>query len=310
MSVNQHQQQKNRHILADRNAAEAARDRYGRSGNAAHQTGADGHSGHSPGRRRIRAAVIRRHVAAVSGRARRSVIEWNARSDFLEQIKKRRWEIFHGIRRIRRHRMREQIVDTLTHGTGFALAIAALVVLTVQAAITGGALRVAVCAIFGATLVILYAASTIYHALHHTRARRLFQRLDHISIFLLIAGSYTPFALINIGGAWGWSIFGIVWGIAIVGITLKAIIGERFEYLWVGMYLAMGWIAVIGLKPLMESIPGGGLALLVAGGGAYTAGVIFFAWEKLPFNHGIWHLFVLLGSLFHFIAAYQYVALA
>lgn len=212
------------------------------------------------------------------------------------------------LRPARRLKLREQIVDTLTHGAGFLLAIAALVFLTLRAAGSADPLRIVACVIFGVSLVLLYGASTLYHALHHTAARRVFQRMDHISIFFLIAGTYTPFCLILLPAAWGWSLFGVVWGIAIVGAALKAWIGERYELLWVGLYVAMGWIVVVGLKPLLASTPPGGLALLVAGGVAYTAGVLFFVWERLPYNHGVWHLFVMVGSVLHFIAAYQYVA--
>jgi hemolysin III len=212
------------------------------------------------------------------------------------------------LRPARRLKLREQIVDTITHGAGFLLAIAALVFLTLRASGSADALRIVACVIFGASLVLLYGASTLYHALHHTAARRVFQRMDHISIFFLIAGTYTPFCLILLPAAWGWSLFGVVWGIAIIGAGLKLWIGERYELLWVGLYVAMGWIVVVGLKPLLASTPPGGLALLVAGGVAYTAGVLFFVWERLPYNHGVWHLFVMAGSVFHFIAAYQYVA--
>ncbi len=212
------------------------------------------------------------------------------------------------LRPARRLKLREQIVDTLTHGAGFLLAIAALVFLTLRASGSADTLRIVACVIFGVSLVLLYGASTLYHALHHTAARRVFQRMDHISIFFLIAGTYTPFCLILLPAAWGWSLFGVVWGIAIIGAGLKLWIGERYELLWVGLYVAMGWIVVVGLKPLLASTPPGGLALLVAGGVAYTAGVLFFVWERLPYNHGVWHLFVMAGSVFHFVAAYQYVA--
>jgi hemolysin III len=212
------------------------------------------------------------------------------------------------LRPARRLKLREQIVDTITHGAGFLLAIAALVFLTLRASGSADPLRIVACVIFGVSLVLLYGASTLYHALHHTSARRVFQRMDHISIFFLIAGTYTPFCLMLLPAAWGWSLFGVVWGIAIIGAGLKLWIGERYELLWVGLYVAMGWIVVVGLKPLLASTPPGGLALLVAGGVAYTAGVAFFVWERLPYNHGVWHLFVMAGSVFHFVAAYQYVA--
>ncbi len=213
-----------------------------------------------------------------------------------------------GLSRARRLRLREQIVDTLTHGAGLGLAIAALVLLTIRAAGTAEPLRIVACSIFGATLVILYGASTIYHALHHTSSRSVFQRLDHISIFLLIAGTYTPFSLVLLPAAWGWSIFGVVWGIALIGSALKIWLGDRYELLWVALYVAMGWLVLVGLEPLLRSVPPGGLALLVAGGVAYTAGVAFFVWDRLPYNHGVWHLFVMAGSVLHFAAAYLYVA--
>ena len=212
------------------------------------------------------------------------------------------------LKRARLLRTREQLVDTLTHGAGFLLAIAALVFLTIRASGSHDVVRIVACSIFGVTLVILYGASTIYHALHHTASRSFFQRLDHISIFLLIAGSYTPFSLVLLPPAWGWSIFGVVWGIAITGSLLKIWLGDRYEMVWVALYVAMGWLVVIGLEPLLRSVPPGGLALLLAGGIAYTGGVAFFVWDRLPFNHGIWHIFVMAGSVFHFVAAYVYVA--
>ncbi|MEJ2368674.1 MAG: hemolysin III family protein [Acidobacteriota bacterium] len=197
----------------------------------------------------------------------------------------------------------EEIVNSVTHGVGLGLAITGLVVLVTLSALYSSPWAVVGSSIYGATLVILYSASTVYHSLKKGRAKRFFRILDHVSIYLLIAGTYTPLTLVNLRGAWGWTLFGVIWGLAFLGIFLKTTLGHRIRVLSPILYLIMGWLAVVALHPLMLTVPHPGLVLLFAGGAAYTAGVIFFALDtKVPYFHGIWHLFVLAGSVLHFFA--------
>ena len=201
-----------------------------------------------------------------------------------------------------RYTQREEIANSVTHGVGWFLSVCGLAILVTFAAITGGALRVTSCAVFGATLVLLYAASTLYHALPSERAKGIFRILDHSAIFLLIAGTYTPLSLVAVGGPWGWSLFGATWALAAFGILLNTIAHGRWRWLSITLYVTMGWLVVIAIRPLAEAVSPGVLALIVAGGLAYTAGLIFYYWRNLPYGHAVWHLFVLAGSLFHFLA--------
>ncbi|MFO7695385.1 MAG: hemolysin III family protein [Vicinamibacterales bacterium] len=201
----------------------------------------------------------------------------------------------------------EEVAHSVTHGIGLLAAVAGLVVLVILAAATGDPWRITSCAIYASTLVLLYAASTLYHALSATRARNVFRVLDHSAIFLLIAGTYTPFALVSLRGPWGWTLLGIVWSLAAVGVTAKVVFGTRWPIMSTVLYLAMGWTVVIALKPLLTHVPPGGIAWLVAGGLAYTGGVIFYAWTRLRYSHAIWHVFVLAGSVCHYIAVVFYV---
>ena len=203
----------------------------------------------------------------------------------------------------------EELAHSVTHGVGWMASLAGLIVLMVFAMRTGDPWRIGACADYAATLVLLYAASTLYHALSGTRARHVFQVLDHSAIFLLIAGTYTPFALVTLRGPWGWTIFAIVWTLAVAGVTLKAVFGPRWPILSTTIYIAMGWTAVIAVKPLMASVPPGAIAWLAAGGIAYTGGVTFYAWTRLRYSHAVWHLFVLAGSVCHYIAILRYIAL-
>jgi hemolysin III len=201
----------------------------------------------------------------------------------------------------------EEIANSVTHGAGLVASIAGLVLLVVAASRRGDAWIIASCAVYATTLVLLYAASTVYHALSATRAREVLQILDHSAIFLLIAGTYTPFALVNLRGPWGWTLMAIVWTLAALGITAKAVFGARWPIVSTVIYLAMGWTVVIAFKPLLLHVAPGGILWLVAGGLAYTGGVAFFAWDRLRYNHAVWHLFVLCGSACHFIAVRFYV---
>jgi hemolysin III len=186
------------------------------------------------------------------------------------------------------------------------MAVAALVIMIVVA--LGDPLRVVAASIFGATLVLLYGASTIYHAHSCPRMKPFLQIIDHACIYLLIAGSYTPLTLVTLRGAWGWTLFGIVWFLAIVGVAVKACMRGKRESWWsTALYLGMGWLAVIAIRPLLAALPPAGLAWLVAGGLCYSFGVFFFIREKMRFNHAIWHLFVIAGSACHVVATTVYM---
>jgi hemolysin III len=201
----------------------------------------------------------------------------------------------------------EERANALSHGAGALLAVAGLVVLARSAAARGTTRELVACCVFGATLVLLYACSTLYHSLPHARARRLLRVLDHSAIFLLIAGTYTPFTLVSLHGAWGWSLFAFVWGLAIVGIGLRLVLPRRPTALFVTLYLAMGWCVVVAARPLAAAIPPPGLVLLAAGGLAYSGGVAFYLWHRLPYHHAIWHGFVLAGSALHYFAVLFYL---
>jgi hemolysin III len=197
---------------------------------------------------------------------------------------------------------REEIANAITHGIGACLAIAALVILTVFAAIKGTAWHVVSFSIFGATLVILYIASTLYHSLTHKKAKKLFRKFDHISIYLLIAGTYTPFCLAALQGWIGWTLFGIIWACAVLGTVLKSLRIGKLEMLSTLMYILMGWVVIIAIKPLYDAVSLSGFTFLLLGGVFYTAGTFFFIKDKIKYFHSIWHLFVLAGSTFHFFA--------
>jgi hemolysin III len=194
----------------------------------------------------------------------------------------------------------EEMASSLTHAFGAAASIFALILMVVRA---DGPLAVTSCVIFGSTLIILYLSSTIYHLVTGERIKEFLQLMDHSCIYLLIAGSYTPVTLLALGGGWGWSLFGVVWGLAIAGIIFKAVTHGRNDH-WIStaVYILMGWLVVIALRPLLNSIETAGFVMLAAGGLSYTLGVIFFVWEKMRFNHAIWHLFVMGGSACHVIA--------
>lgn len=201
----------------------------------------------------------------------------------------------------------EEIINSVTHGAGILLSIAALVLMVVFASLSGSAVHVVSCAIFGVTLILLYTASTLYHGIPYPRVKRILKIFDHCCIYLLIAGTYTPFLLVTLRGALGWTLFGVIWFLALLGVLFKLFFIHRFKIVSTIAYVLMGWIIILAIKPLMAALPAGGLIFLVAGGLAYSLGVIFYAWKKLPFNHAIWHLFVLAGSICHFFAVLFYV---
>lgn len=201
----------------------------------------------------------------------------------------------------------EEIANSVTHGVGFLLALAALVVMVVFAAMRGTAWHIVACSVYGSTLVLLFASSTLYHSLPWPRTKAVLKIIDHSAIYLLIAGTYTPFLLISMRGPWGWSLFGIIWGLALVGVVFKVFFAGRFKVFSTLVYIGMGWMAVVAIRPLYLGLPRGGLLWLVAGGVLYTAGTIFYLGRRIPFNHAIWHAFVLAGSLCHFLSVMLYV---
>jgi hemolysin III len=203
----------------------------------------------------------------------------------------------------------EEIANSLSHGLGFVAALASAPILVLTTAQTGRTLNVIGAAIFAVTMVMLYCASTIYHAVPHPRAKALLKKLDHGAIFLLIAGTYTPFTLGALSGPWGWTLLSVVWSLAVVGVTLKAFDRIEHPFASLGLYLLMGWLCLVALGPILERVPQQGLLLLGAGGFAYMAGVAFFATDsRLRYGHFIWHLFVLTGTGCHFFAVLGYAA--
>ncbi|MGH8746993.1 MAG: PAQR family membrane homeostasis protein TrhA [Burkholderiales bacterium] len=202
----------------------------------------------------------------------------------------------------------EEIANSVSHGLGLLAALAAFPVLVVVAQQRGSAAAVIGASVFAASAVLLYLSSTLFHALAAPRAKRVFQIFDHSAIYLLIAGTYTPFTLGVLRGPWGWTLFGLVWGFAAVGILLKAVGGARYTRLSTLVYLAMGWLILIAVNPAWHLVPKWGLAWLLAGGIAYTAGAAFFMAERIRYFHFVWHLFVVAGTACHFVAVLRYAA--
>ena len=201
----------------------------------------------------------------------------------------------------------EELANSISHGIGFALAIASLPVLMAFGPAGAGAINIVAACVFSATMMVLYGISTLYHAWPAGRAKEWLARCDHAAIYLFIAGSYTPFVLGVLRGGWGWSMFGVVWTMAVLGFTAK--LADRLRHpLWsTGLYVAMGWVAVVAAAPLVARMPGAGLAWLIAGGVSYTAGAVVFLFDsRLRYAHFVWHLFVLGGSACHFIAVLRY----
>lgn len=200
----------------------------------------------------------------------------------------------------------EEVAGAVTHGVGLVLSVVALIVMLEVSA--GDPLSLAGGVVFGVTLIFLYLSSTLYHSFSGLRVKSALQIIDHSAIYLLIAGTYTPIGLVTLRGPWGWSLLGVVWTMAVAGVIIKAGMRRNREH-WIStaLYLVMGWLVVVAAGPLIRAMPPAGLALLVAGGLCYTGGVAFFAWEKLRFNHAIWHVFVLAGSVCHALAVIYYV---
>lgn len=204
----------------------------------------------------------------------------------------------------------EEIANSITHGIGTALSVIGGIALIVFAALYGDAWRIVSFTIYSVTLVILYLASTLYHSVRDSKLKRIFKILDHACIYLLIAGTYTPFLLVSLRGPWGWTLLGVIWGLALVGVIFKTFSAQRFRRFLVLGYLLMGWLCVIAGRELILRVPAEGLFWLALGGLLYTVGVLFYAWRKLPYGHTIWHLFVLGGSICHYLAVLSLLAKA
>lgn len=202
----------------------------------------------------------------------------------------------------------EEIANCVSHAVGLFGALVATPFLVLAAARRGGSVAIVGASVFAGTVMVLYLASTLYHALPRNKAKRVFRLIDHSAIFLLIAGTYTPFTLGVLRGVWGWTIFGVVWGLAVLGVTLKCVAGIRYPRLSTLLYIGMGWLAVIAIRPLWHHVPVAGWLWLIAGGLAYTAGIAFYAAERVRYGHFVWHVFVLMGTACHFLAVLWYAA--
>jgi len=205
-----------------------------------------------------------------------------------------------------RYALAEEIASSLTHGLGIVLSIAGLATLVAFAALADDGWALAAGIVYGTTLILLFTASTLYHSIPHAGAKPVLRFLDHAAIFLLIAGTYTPFTLVTLRGPWGYALFAIVWTLAALGIALE-LKRVRNRLVMVALYLAMGWVGIIAIGPPLEKLPAGGLWLLFGGGVCYTLGVPFYLWRRLPYNHALWHVFVLAGSVLQFLAVLLYV---
>ncbi|WP_371188699.1 PAQR family membrane homeostasis protein TrhA [Thalassotalea maritima] len=198
----------------------------------------------------------------------------------------------------------EELVNSITHGVGALLSVAAL---TLMIIVANDAFEMTSAIVYGTSMVLLFLASTLYHAITHQPTKKVLKLVDHCAIYLLIAGTYTPFMLISIKGAWGYALLSVVWTLAVVGIGFKITFKQRFPKVSLTTYLAMGWLVIIAAPQMLANVATGGLILLASGGAAYTLGAVFYAFKRLPFNHAIWHVFVLAGSICHFLAIYLYV---
>lgn len=203
--------------------------------------------------------------------------------------------------------LREELWNALTHGLGAVAALAGGVMLVTLAAIYGDAWQIVGASVYAVTLVLLFVASTLYHSIHHHEVKRRLKTFDHCAIFLLIAGTYTPFTLVALRGGWGWSLFGVIWALAVAGVVFKLFFTGRYERTSLAIYIGMGWLVVLAAVPLVRALPAYTLVLLLCGGLAYTVGTVFYASKRIPYAHAIWHVFVLVGSICHFAAVYSHV---
>jgi hemolysin III len=205
-----------------------------------------------------------------------------------------------------RYTFGEELANRLTHGVGMVLSVVGALVLLNASALAGSS-AIAACAVYGATLIALYTISTLYHCATRTKTKRILRTLDHLAIFLLIAGTYTPFVLIALRGTWGWMLFGVIWALAAVGAAFELSSARRYRAAMVALYIAMGWVGLVAIKPLVAALPAAGLWLLFGGGVSYTAGVLFYRWHSLRYHHALWHLCVLGGSVLQYFAILDYV---
>jgi hemolysin III len=203
--------------------------------------------------------------------------------------------------------IKEEIAHSVSHGFGLLLSVIGLATLIVYSSQYGDGWHIVSSSIYGATLIALYAASTLYHAVTIPGLKKVLQKVDHAAIFLLIAGTYTPFTLVNLRGGWGWTLFAMVWSIAIAGMIMELTVKNRYKRVSLGLYLGLGWLVMIAIEPMITNVDISGLILLLVGGLFYSLGVIFYVWKTLVYHHAIWHLFVLAGSAFHFFAIFLYV---
>ncbi len=208
---------------------------------------------------------------------------------------------------IERRLLIEEFANSITHGIGLALSLAGLAALVVLALARGSFWHILGCSVYGATLVTVYAASTLYHGLQKPRLKHIFRTADQVAVYLLIAGTYTPFMLVNLRGFWGWLLLTIVWALSLTAIAFRIVFADRHKAVTMSLYVVIAWMAIIAVKPIITTVPIGGLAWIGAGGAAYMTGLVFFAWDRLPFNHTIWHLFVMMGSVCHYFAVMFYV---
>lgn len=206
-----------------------------------------------------------------------------------------------------RYSFKEELANSITHGIGVILSVCALGILATYARIYGNAWHIISVTVYGLTLILLYAASTLYHSIQLPRIKNILQILDHAAIYILIAGTYTPFTLVNLRGPWGWSLFAVIWCLAFVGAAIQIGQMKRWRGVSLILYVGMGWTILVAIKPLISSVATGGIILLLLGGLAYTFGILFYRWKGLNFHHAVWHIFVITGSIFHFFAVLFYV---
>lgn len=207
----------------------------------------------------------------------------------------------------KKNRKQEELWNTISHGAGAVLSVAALAAMIIYSALYGTTMHLAASIVFGTSLILLYTASTVYHAAWKLKWKRILQRIDHLCIYVLIAGTYTPVALLGLKGTWGWAIFGFIWAFAIAGFIFKFSPLRKNEKLSLILYGLMGWLIIVAIKPLLSSVAPGMLYYLLGGGLCYTFGIYFYAKEKIPYNHTIWHVFVLGGSALHFAGIFIYL---
>lgn len=201
----------------------------------------------------------------------------------------------------------EELLHALSHGIGAILSVVALLLMLQLSTLNGDGWHLASSIVYGASLILLYSSSTLYHSVSHIETKHKLRQLDHAAIFILIAGTYTPFTLINLRDNWGLPLFTLIWVVALAGVVIELATKLKYKKLSLALYLGMGWLVIIAIQPMLNNVATGGLLLLLAGGLSYSFGVIFYAWKTLFLHHAIWHLFVLGGSVLHFLAVYYYV---